>query len=152
MLSSKLIQSVEDHWESIASRVIRQIREDPELFHFKKLPDSELREMGQEIFKNLGHWLVASREQDVARRYEFLGQLRYRELVPLHESVRGLHIVKNALLDYIRGEGLGPTAVELYAEEELEHEVGRFFDSLVFHLVKGYEGALRHAAHMGARA
>ena len=29
--------------------------------------------------------------------------------------------------------------VELYAEEELEHRVGPFFDDLVVHLVQSYE-------------
>jgi hypothetical protein len=36
--------------------------------------------------------------------------------------------------------------VDLYAEEELEHRVGRFFDDLVVHLVRGYEAAWQHGA------
>jgi hypothetical protein len=35
----------------------------------------------------------------------------------------------------------------LYAEEELENQLGRFFDLLVFHLARGYETASDSAAH-----
>jgi hypothetical protein len=39
--------------------------------------------------------------------------------------------------------------IELYAEEELEHRVGRFFDFMLYHVVRGYEAAMRRAAHVG---
>jgi hypothetical protein len=146
MLSSRLIAMVEDHWESIAARVIQQIRQDPELFHLRKMPESELRDMGREISKNLGHWLTAS-EREVARRYEQIGRLRYQQLVPLHESVHALHIVKQAMLSFVRDQGLGQTTVEVYAEEELEHHVGLFFDCVVHCLVRGYEDEMRQALH-----
>jgi hypothetical protein len=40
--------------------------------------------------------------------------------------------------------------VEVHAEEGLEHRLDRFFDWLVYHLVRGYEEALRKAAHLVA--
>ena len=149
MLSTRLISMVEDHWESISSRLVHRIRQDPHLFHVRKLPESDLRDWGKEHAKNLGHWL-SSPETDIARRYEHLGRLRYQELVPLHECVHGLHLAKDAILDFVRDQGIGETSVELYAEEELEHSVGHFFDLAVHHLVKGYEEALRQAAHVTA--
>jgi hypothetical protein len=35
------------------------------------------------------------------------------------------------------------TAVQLYAEEELEQRIGRFLDECVYRVVRGYERALR---------
>ena len=145
MLSTKLIQMVEEHWDTIGARVIKEIRNDPHLFHIRKLPDSELRLWGQGIMKNLGHWLVGSNEQEVAHRYESQGRLRYQEGIPLHEVVHGANLLKYGMLTYIRDQGFCQTTVEVYAEEELEHQVGRFFDSAVYHLVRGYEAELRHA-------
>jgi hypothetical protein len=150
MLSSKLVQLVEDHWDTIAGRVIQEIRNDPHLSHIRKLPDSELRTWGKTILKNLGHWLLESDDAEVARRYESLGRLRYQESVPLHESVKGMHLLKRNLLDFIRDQGFCQTTVDLYAEEELEHQVGRFFDSALYHLVKAYEAELRHNQHQTA--
>lgn len=147
MLSTKLVRMVEEHWDTIAARVIKEIRNDPHLFQIRKLPDSELRLWGQTIIKNLGHWLVESNEQEVAHRYESQGRLRFQEAIPLHEAVHGLNLLKHGMLTYIRDQGLCQTTVEVYAEEELEHQVGRFFDSALYHLVRGYEAELRHAVH-----
>ena len=67
--------------------------------------------------------------------------------MPLYECVHGLHIVKNAVLSYVRDQGLGQTTVEVFAEEELEHHVGLFFDCVIYHLVRGYEDEMRQALH-----
>jgi hypothetical protein len=143
MLSPKFIQLIEDHWESIATSAVQRIRQDPELLHLRDLADSELLELGQEHLRNLGHWLV-SREDEIARHSEGLGRLRYRELVPLHEAVRGLQILKACMLEFLRRQEVR-NSIELYAEEELEYRAGQFFDGVVYHLVKGYEMAAQHA-------
>jgi len=36
--------------------------------------------------------------------------------------------------------------MELYAEEELDRRVGRFFDMVIINFVKGYESASRPSA------
>ncbi|MDX2149108.1 MAG: hypothetical protein SFV54_00105 [Bryobacteraceae bacterium] len=150
MLSTKLIQLIEDHWEAIVTRVLKQIREDEHLFHIRKLPDSELRLWGQNFLKYLGHWLIESNKEEIAHLYESQGRLRYQEAIPLHECVRALALLKQALLVYIRDAGVAHNIVELYAEEELELSVGRFFDSALYHTVHGYEGELRKAVHLTA--
>jgi hypothetical protein len=51
------------------------------------------------------------------------------------------------MLSFVRDQGLGQTTVEVYAEEELEHHVGLFFDCVVHCLVRGYEDEMRQALH-----
>ena len=148
MLSNQLIRMIEDRWEPITERVLRKIRQDPEMVHLRALPDSELRDWGRGVLKNLGHWLTETKE--LGRRYEFLGRLRFQESVPLYEAVHGIHLLKEETIDCVRGQGFGQSSVEVYAEEELEHRVDHFFDWLVEHFVHGYEEALRKAAHLVA--
>ncbi len=148
MLSHQLIRMIEDHWEQITERVLTKIRQDPELVHLGKLGDAELHQWGRDVLKNLDHWLSASRE--LGRRYEGLGRLRFEESIPLYEAVHGIHLLKEEMIDFVRSRGFGRNPVELYAEEELEHRVGHFFDWLVEHFVHGYEEALREAAHFAA--
>jgi hypothetical protein len=147
MLSGKLIHLIEAHQEQITTSIIHGIRTHPDLVHFRKLPDAELRERGRLILENLGHWLAAGNEEEIARRYETLGKARFEESIPLHESVRALCITKDKMIDFVRGQGLSRNSVDLYAEEELEVRVGRFFDALVIHMVRGYETAWRRSAH-----
>jgi hypothetical protein len=150
MLSGKLIHLIEAHQEQIASNVIREIRHHPDLAHFHKLPDAELRERGQQIMEHLGHWLSAGHEAEIEQRYEALGKARFVESIPLHESVRALAIIKNKMFDFVHEQGLARTSIDLYAEEELERRVGRFFDTLTIHMVRGYETAWDRAAHATA--
>lgn len=147
MLSDRLIKLIEDHWGQISATVINRIRHDPRLIHIRRLPEAELTEVGQNIFMNLGHWLTAPHHDELEKRYESLGRLRYQESVPLYEVVHALHIVKSQLIQFAHDHGLGQTSIDLYSEQELEQRVNRFFDELVYHMVHGYETAFRHAAH-----
>jgi hypothetical protein len=147
MLSAKLIHFVEAHEEEIDNRILRKIRHDPGLAHLAGLPEGELRERGREILKNLGHWLEFGNEQKIEREYEVIGKTRYQESVPLHEAIRGLCLLKDAMIDFVREQGTDRDCIALYAEEELERRVGRFFDLLVIHMARGYEVEWRHVMH-----
>ena len=150
MFSGQLIQLIEKHEEEITGRIVRSIRHHPQLIHVGKLPEPELRARAQEILKNLGHWLAHGNEEKLFREYETIGRLRFEESVPLHESVRGLCMIKAKMIEFLDEQGLEHDSLTLYAEEQLERWVGHFFDLLVIHLVHGYETAWRHAAHAAA--
>jgi hypothetical protein len=142
MLSSTLIRQIEGHWDSLTDRLIRQIRSDARLSHIAGLPDIELRDRAREILQHLGDWLVSSGDDEVARRFEETGRVRFEEGIPLHEVVLTYIQIKDRALDYVRARGLGPDIVEVYAEGVFELHLGHFFDSLIYHLVRGYEDAI----------
>jgi hypothetical protein len=152
MLSGKLVHLIEANSTLIVDRVISQIRRDPELQHVNKLSEAELREYGKYLLDRFGDWLSKGNGQELAHFYEDTGRLRFEEGVPLHEAVRGLFLVKNKIIDFVMNQATARTYMEMYAEEELEHRVDRFFDDLVCHLVKGYETALRRSARDAAFA
>ena len=150
MISTRLVQLIEEHADGITERVVVQHRRDPRLTHLAHLPESEIRDRCQGILKRLGHWLAESNEQEITAHFEPLGRSRAREEVPLEEVVWGLLTLKNRMLDYVRDQGIGVSTVEIYAEEELEHQVGVFFDSVVYHVVRGYQAAKeKSTAHAG---
>jgi hypothetical protein len=150
MLSGKLIHLIEEHWGEITSRVLDEIRRNPEMSHIRTLPEPELREWGQNILHNLGHWLEAGNEAALSHHYEDLGRIRFTENVPLHESVRGLCILRQKMVDYVQDNFFAKNTLEFCAEEELVQRLSRFFDVQVCALVRGYERALRLAAHVEA--
>ena len=152
MLSGRLVHLVETNSTLIVEQVISQIRRDPELQHVSKLSEAELREYGMYLLERFGDWLARSNGQELANYYEDTGRLRFEEGVPLHEAVRGLFLVKNKIIDFVMNQATARTYMQIYAEEELEHRVDRFFDDLVCHLVKGYETALRRSARAAAFA
>jgi hypothetical protein len=146
MLSVKLVQLVEDHWELISARILRKIQSDPRLAHVGKLPESELRQRAQEILNNIGDWLGSSQDESFVRHCEALGRQRLEEGIPLHEVVLARFFIKDTLIEFVREHAFSENTVELYAEGELEKRVGQFFDRMIYYVVRGYEEAMREAA------
>ena len=69
--------------------------------------------------------------------------MRFEQEIPLHESVRGLCLLRQKTMEYVEEHIASNSSVELFAEEELERRLSYFFDLLLVHLVRGYESALR---------
>jgi hypothetical protein len=141
MLSGKLVQTIEDHWKDIAARVILKVRAHPETPRLAERSDAEIRDWCEDILANLSGWLSVSHAEEARRRYEASGKARYHEEIPLHEAVLRLQILKEAVIDFVHEEWIPMDTMQLYAEEELERRVSRFFDSLVYYVVYGYEKA-----------
>ncbi|HWR51339.1 MAG TPA: hypothetical protein VN428_09545 [Bryobacteraceae bacterium] len=137
----RLIQLIESHWDLLTDRIIRKIRQDPRLQQIGSLPESDLRDKSRDIIEHLGHWLSVRDETKVAQRFERIGAHRFAEGVPLAEVILSYIIIKDSVLDFVRSQGLDVNAMELWAEEELQRDVGHFFDSVIYHLIRGYANA-----------
>jgi hypothetical protein len=149
MLSGKLIHLIEVHHKDITDRIIREIWRHPDLVHIRRLPESELRERGQALLENLGYWLASRNEEELAMQ-EAVGKRRFEQSIPLDEVVRALCVIKDNMVDFIEEQGIPKDSLGLYAEEEMEHRIGRFFDSLIVHTIRGYQAASHKAAHAAA--
>jgi hypothetical protein len=149
MLSGRLIHLIETHHKELSDRVLREIWRQQDVPHIRRLPEAELRERGQAILEHLGEWLMGKGEE-MNKRQEVVGKLRFEQGVPLHEAVRCLCLIKNTVIEFIEEQGIPRDTIGLYAEEELEHRLGKFFDQLIIHLVRGYESAWRRAARAAA--
>ncbi len=140
MLLPRLIRTISDHWQEIASQAIRRIRNEKKFAELGKYPEAELRERARAILQHLGT-VLTSTEGEIAGRYEHLGRIRFEEGVPLHEVVRALQIIKSSMIEYGRRQNMaGP--LDVYAEEELELAADRIFDLMIYYVIRGYERAL----------
>jgi hypothetical protein len=143
MLSGRLVHLIESRSDEIISSVISHIRREPDLLHYRAILESELREYGQDVLQNLGHWLTSGQEAEIATRYEQLGKRRFAAKIPLYESVHSFCIMRERVLDFVEEHVFNKNSLELYEQEELDRRLGRFFDVLTIHMVKGYEHELR---------
>jgi hypothetical protein len=142
MISTKLVHRIEDHWEQVSAKFSRLMRGSQDMPHLAHLPESELTEVCRRVLRNLGNWLVSGSESDIAWLFERIGAERHRSGIPLSEAIRVVQLLKDATISFIQDEGPVDNSVQLYAEEELENQLGRFFDLLVFHLARGYESPI----------
>ena len=139
MLSARLIRLIEEHAEQLTRRVLEDVAANPRTPHYHGLSSDEMHRRVYDVYHNLGRWVGDKTEEHLESTYGGLGRTRCREGVPLSEVVYALVLIKDHLREYIRAVGLVDSAVELYLEEELHLSIGRFFDSAIYHTVKGYE-------------
>ena len=143
MLSTRLVHLIETNGDQIIDSVAAQLRREPEITHSKSLQDHELHGLGQDLLHHLGGWLSAGDAHNLSQRYELFGRLCFDQGIPLHEAFRGMSLLREKMVDLAQEHMISNSSIELYAEEELERRLGRFFDRLAFHLARGFEEAAR---------
>lgn len=149
MYSNRLIQSIENHWEEIAAAAIRRIRKEEHVPHIQKLSDVELQNWAHDILNALQWKALGNDDKTLTSEYQELGRLRFETSVNLYEVVRCLHILKIKIIEFVRNRGFAQNSMEVYAQEELEHCIGLFFDWALYNIVRGYEEAQQRAAQLG---
>jgi hypothetical protein len=142
MISGRIVHLIEVSYEQVIDRTIAQIHRETGMVQVGKMLEQQLREWGTELAHNLGYWLSPGNAKDLAIRYELLGRQCFDQNLPLHEAVRGLTALREKMMDIAEESMLSNSSMELYAEEELDRRLGRLFDRLLVHLVRGFEQSI----------
>jgi hypothetical protein len=159
MLGARLLQLIQSHARALTSDVMNELRRNERTPTFRRLSAPDLESRIVALFSNLGHWIGSSDDEAVRREYEEMGRTRFREGVQVSELVYALLLTKRHLRRYIRDHGLVDFAgdrvvpyellpLELHSIQELNYQVGEFFDRALYHLARGYEA--EQAAHVGS--
>ncbi len=143
MLSARLIKMLEAHAEELTRGLIHQLKHHPHTPTYRHFSDSELHNRTYNVYKNLGAWILDKPKDEIRQHYEEIGLRRFEEGVPLHEVIYALILNKKNLLIYAKNYGLGGTALEIYAEQELVNKIDQFYDDAVYFTAVGYENAMR---------
>jgi hypothetical protein len=150
MLGAHLLQFIEAHAGTLSDQVIKDLRANERTPTFSRLNAMELESRIAALYWNLGRWIGNADERAIRDEYEEMGRSRYREGVRVSELVYALLLSKQHLRQYIRDHGLVDFAggrvvpdellpLELHSIQELNYQVGEFFDRALYHLARGYE-------------
>src|SRR3954469_24153655 len=157
MLGARLMQLLEAHAPVLTEDIVRDLTTNEHTPAFARLKPARLEERVASICWDLGKWIGNPDDTVVRQEYEDIGRLRFREGVPVSELVYALLLTKKHLRRYIRDHGLVDFAgdrvvpdewlpVELHSIQELNYQVGEFFDRALYHLARGYEASAAAAA------
>ncbi len=149
MFSIRLVQLIEAHADKLSQGLMHSLETSPRCSELlRKVPADELKSRVQEIYRNLGDWLLNKTESEIEERYTGLGMRRARQGVPFREFMWAIILTKEYLWEHLESEGLLEEPVELLGELELLHNLERFFDRASYFAAAGYESAAGHeAAH-----
>jgi RsbT co-antagonist protein rsbRD N-terminal domain len=157
MLANRLIQLIENHFKALTREAMHDLLTNENTRAFRKVPKEELEPRIAAIYQSLGRWIGSPNEAEVRQEYEDWGRTRFRQGIPFSEVIYALMLTKKHLRKFIKEHGLVDFSgdrvtpgelvpMELYAIQELNYQVGDFFDRALYHLVRGYEAAA--AAHL----
>jgi len=147
MFSIRLVKLIEAHADKLAQGLMRSLQTSPRSSELlRKVPADELKSRAQEIYRNLGDWLLNKTESEIEERYTGLGMRRARQGVPFCEFMWAIILTKEYLWEHLQSEGLLEEPVELLGELELLHDLERFFDRATYFAAVGFESAARHEA------
>lgn len=152
MLGTRLLLLIQAHAGALTHDVMKDLTTSERTTSFRRLNPADVETRVSALFDNLGKWIGDADENAVRTEYEDMGRTRFRQGVQISELVYALLICKQHLRRYIREHGLVDFAgdrivpeellpVELHSIQELNYQVGEFFDRALYHLARGYEHA-----------
>ena len=150
MLGARLLQLIQAHAGPLVQDVVEDLRTNERTPTFRRLNPADVEMRVAALFYNLGKWIGDANENAVRAEYEEMGRVRFRERVPVSELVYALLISKHHLRRYIREHSVVDFAgdriasqellpLELHSIQELNYQVGEFYDRALYHLARGYE-------------
>jgi len=151
------MQFIEVHAPALTRDVVRDLRTNERTPSFADLKPAALEDRVAALCWNFGKWIGNPDDTVVRGEYEDMGRQRFREGAPVSELVYALLLTKQHLRAYIRDYGLVDFAgdrvvpdellpIELHSIQELNYQVGEFFDRALYHLTRGYELEARISA------
>jgi hypothetical protein len=150
MLGANLLLLIQVHAAALTDAVVKELMTHDRTATLRRLNPTDVEARVSALFDNLGKWLGSADEGAIQHEYEDMGRTRFRQGVPISELIYALVITKGHLRRYIREHGLVDFAgdriaseellpLELHSIQELNYQVGEFFDRALYHLARGYE-------------
>ena len=150
MLGARLLLLIQSHAGPLTRATLQDLVTNERTPTFRQLRLADLEARVALLFNNLARWIGDPNDEAVRREYEEMGRTRFREGVPLSELVYAIILTKKHLRRSIREHGLVDFSgdrvtpdellpLELHSIQELNYQVGEFFDRALFYLARGYE-------------
>jgi len=154
MIAEKLVELVEIHANRLSADVAQDLVTNVRTRGFHKVPKADLEARVFRLFHHLGDWLSDRRSEGVKAEFAEWGSRRFDQEIPLSEIIYAIVILKQHLRRYIRDNGLIEATfprsesdyvlpLHMNSLQELNLQVGQFFDEALYHLAIGYELAGR---------
>jgi hypothetical protein len=117
---------------------------------FRTVDPEDLEQRVFQILNHLGSWIGDSRSVKVHAEFKDWGRRRFDQGIPVSQLIYAIIVIKQHLRRYISDNGLVDASfprvegdyilpLHLYSLQELNADVGQFFDEALYHLACGYE-------------
>jgi hypothetical protein len=157
MISANLVELISIHSGKLTSDVALDLGTNERTRGFRAVPKDELQPRLFELFHHLGKWIGDPKAARVQDEFSEWGRRRFGQGIPLSEIVYAVILLKHHLRRYIKDHGLIEASfprveadyilpMHLHSLQDLNEQVGTFFDEALYHLARGYEAEAARTA------
>jgi hypothetical protein len=162
MVAEKLIELIEIHAGQLSKDITQDLITNERTRGFRAVRRPDLEERIFRLIHHLGDWIGNRRSAKVQAEFAEWGRRRFDQGIPLSEIIFAIVILKQHLRRYIRDNGLVEASfpriegdyllpMHMNSLQELNNQVGLFFDEALYHLASGYEQSQKHPADAAHR-
>ena len=148
----RLVRLIETHAHELTYTLLDQVHNSGATPAYELVPDEDLKDRVQEIYRHLGEWLMSKDERDLEQRYLRIGARRARQGVPFSQVAWAIMLTKDNLWQFLARQSDMDRPVEALGELELLQLLDTFFDRAVFYAAIGHEKAHLEMEIENARA
>jgi hypothetical protein len=152
MVAEKLVELIEINAARLAADVAKDLATNSRTPGFRAVPRAELEERIFRLFHRLGDWIGHRRSEQVQVEFAEWGRRRFDQGIAISEIVYAIIVLKQHLRRYVRDNGLIEASfpridgdyvlpMHLNSLQDLNAQIGQFFDEALYHLTVGYEQA-----------
>ena len=142
MRAPKLVQLMKTKAPELSEDLVRRIRASAQCKELVlKVPESDQKQQGLEIFQDLTEWLSNETDAILEPHYVALGIRRAGQKVPACELFWAVAIARECLWDYTQHECLLEEPVEFWGGVVLLRSLNSFFDRVLYFALLGYAKA-----------
>jgi len=156
MIAAKLIELIERQAGGLTRDVTKDLMTNDRTRGFRGVRQEDLEQRIFQLVNHLGNWIGAPKSERVEVEFTDWGRRRFDQNIPLSEIIYAIIVLKQHLRRYIQDNGLVDAAfpridgdyvlpLHLQSLQELNTQVGQFFDEALYFLSCGYEEKARHA-------
>ncbi len=141
MLYKKFISLIRDHAEQLTRDWIKEVKNNPATPGYKNIPEDILHKRAYEDYVKLGELLLEEEPtfQSQAEHYMKLGRDRASEGLKLSEIIYALILSSVVLWNYVVGQGLINSAIDLQQALGFYQKMSNFYDKAAYFVACGYE-------------
>lgn len=150
MVAERLVELIEIQAPHLAADVAQELMTHERTSGFRTVRRSDLEARLFQLFHHLGDWISDRRSDNVRLEFADWGRKRFNQKIPISHIVFGIIILKQHLRRYIHEHGLVEASfprvdgdfvlpMHLHSLQDLNTQVGLFFDEALYYLSLGYE-------------
>jgi hypothetical protein len=150
MVAERLVELIEIQAVRLSAEVAQDLMTNPRTSGFGRVNRQELEERLFNLLHHLGNWISDRRSGNVQVEFADWGRRRFNQGIPISQIVFAIVILKQHLRRYVRDHGLVEASfprvdgdyvlpMHLHSLQELNTQIGLFFDEALYHLAQGYE-------------